>query len=414
MRDRLVLLIVSVLLIGAVHGVQGSEVPTLVCENQNDSSFLNACRKERESGFWTIIANFVAEWFNPRAQALVSLFLVLFLYLRQTRYASPKPSDPSVLGQLTTPSSSSSGSLINTHNASIPIAIALHYMHMLTFSLCLDVALYAVFRQHRPCICNGAKIGSIYGMPSGDALAGGLLAAYLVDANVIGGFVRDLVGSSGAAAGWISRRILPGTRVWSVVAAVLLVFFVCEERVALGFHTIGQVTVGTCLAIVLYIYSTRAPLWCVYVDAVIQTILGSITLHVDPALKYGYDDMNNLWAWFVWGLAFEVLVCIMLYRERAHIDWRWSTKRLQLFADGVHANTVAESEEHTGLLERRHAVQDNKPQQPEQRASPFVSKERGAERDLRWLFCAMIVFAFVSIMSNFIQRYGWMSHVESH
>lgn len=56
---------------------------------------------------------------------------------------------------------------------------AIHFLYRASYSLVLDVMLYTVFRQRRPCQCswNGGdpvQVGSHYGMPSGDSMVGGI------------------------------------------------------------------------------------------------------------------------------------------------------------------------------------------------------------------------------------------------
>ena len=50
----------------------------------------------------------------------------------------------------------------------------------------------------------------------------------------------------------------------------LIIPMVCFERVVLGFHSIGQVTVGSSIGVLLYIYTSRVPQFFVLFDAMIQ------------------------------------------------------------------------------------------------------------------------------------------------
>lgn len=52
---------------------------------------------------------------------------------------------------------------------------AIHFLYRASYSLVLDVMLYTVFRQRRPCQCSWeggppVQVGSHYGMPSGDSM----------------------------------------------------------------------------------------------------------------------------------------------------------------------------------------------------------------------------------------------------
>jgi len=168
--------------------------------------------------------------------------------------------------------------------------MTLNFLHRVCYTLVLDVALYAVFRQSRPCKCtdNGgltfAHVGSLYGMPSGDAMSGAIFGMLVYDFAPFHPVLGRVIGMS----------IIP---------------LICMERVILGYHTVAQVTVGSLLGVLLHIWNTRMPQWTIYFDAVVQFVAGVILLNVDPALVFGLNDMNNLFSWFIWGVGFQFYVC---------------------------------------------------------------------------------------------------------
>ena len=163
----------------------------------------------------------------------------------------------------------------------------------------------------RPCSCttDGGKtfqhVGSMYGMPSGDAMSGAIFGIFLFDI--------------APYHGWLSRAL-----------AVVIVPLICLERVTLGYHTVAQVTVGSCLGILLHYYSSRAPQFMIFVDGIIQIIAGAILLQVDPSLVYEKDSMSkyfylvmiysftyiftdNLFSWYMWGVSFQIYVFMEMY-----------------------------------------------------------------------------------------------------
>lgn len=168
--------------------------------------------------------------------------------------------------------------------------MTLNFLHRICYTLVLDVALYALFRQSRPCKCtdNGgltfSRVGSIYGMPSGDAMSGAIFGMLVYD-------------------------FAPFHPVWGKVIGLCIIPVINMERVVLGYHTVAQVTVGSLLGVVLHIWNTRMPQWTIYLDAVVQLFLGLLLLNLDPALVHGPNDTNNLFSWFIWGVGFQFYVC---------------------------------------------------------------------------------------------------------
>lgn len=74
---------------------------------------------------------------------------------------------------------------------------------------------------------------------------------------------------------------------------MLLVPLIAMERVILGYHSVAQVTVGSLLGIALHVYSTRAPQFMVFVDAIVQIAVSGVLLQVDPNLVYNYPDTST-------------------------------------------------------------------------------------------------------------------------
>jgi len=105
-------------------------------------------------------------------------------------------------------------------------------------------------------------------MPSGDAMSGAIFGIFLFDI--------------APYHGWLAKA-----------AAILVIPLICLERVVLGYHTVAQVTVGSCMGIALHYYSTRAPQFMIFVDGIIQIIGGAILLQTDSSLVYELDSMSR-------------------------------------------------------------------------------------------------------------------------
>ncbi|KAL9643579.1 hypothetical protein ABK040_010192 [Willaertia magna] len=241
------------------------------CVNELDDSFLNRCNKEVPSGFFTLVANFLVQWINPRVLALTAVMFLLILPILQ--FSSIRREDVrSVLAKF-------------THNK----IVILNFLHRVCYTLVLDVALYAVFRQLRPCKCTSdggntfQHVGSRYGMPSGDSMAGAIFGSLIFDV--------------APYQGWLAR-----------IFGIVCIALVAMERAVLGYHTVAQVTVGSCIGIFLHYYSTRLPQAMIYFDAFVQIIAGAVLLQTDPSLVYERDSMNNLFSWYVWGVSFQAYV----------------------------------------------------------------------------------------------------------
>jgi membrane-associated phospholipid phosphatase len=260
------------------------------CVNENDDSFINKCHREYPVSYWSLFANTALQWVNPRMLAItaVCIYIVMPLLLfSNVRLRDIRASH-----------------LKRYNNLQIQ---TLNFLHRMCYTLVLDVALYAVFRQSRPCRCtdDGGKtfthVGSIYGMPSGDAMSGAIFGAFIYD-------------------------LAPFHPIIGRVIGALVIPVICMERVVLGYHTVAQVTVGSLMGIALHVWNTRMPQWTVYLDAIVQFVAGIILLNVDPALRYGYNDSNNLFAWFMWGVGFQVFViwCLLPFFVNPFRGRNWS------------------------------------------------------------------------------------------
>ncbi|KYQ91285.1 phosphoesterase [Tieghemostelium lacteum] len=334
------------------------------CTNVNGDMFFNKCMMNDESVL-PLMASFIMQFVNPRTVAYTTTSIIVIL--------------PAMLLL-----SNSPAIYPTMKNKYMSLKLTLvHMLHRASYPLVLGVGLYAIFRQRRPCFCNGAHIGSYYGMPSGDAMAGGILGAFLIDK-------------------------APFYPVISRIAGVLLMVSVCFERTILGFHSVGQVITGTTIGFILHFYSTRVPQWVLFIDIACQWILGAIALQLDKSLVYQNNDPNNLWVWFVWGVSFQILVILLLIRiGRSPLEgWRLLKSSYHNIHSPSNLNIQAEAEDH--LL--AYAIKPS--------SDPHESDERFQRRtiqdaDIPWTFVSFFIFFVFNFLSFCMQNWNWMVHTSS-
>eukprot|EP00013_Stygamoeba_regulata_P018929 CAMPEP_0177658200 /NCGR_PEP_ID=MMETSP0447-20121125/16668_1 /TAXON_ID=0 /ORGANISM="Stygamoeba regulata, Strain BSH-02190019" /LENGTH=307 /DNA_ID=CAMNT_0019162759 /DNA_START=399 /DNA_END=1322 /DNA_ORIENTATION=+ len=303
-------------------------------------------------GGLTLLADLIQDWINPRflaqvATIFIGLLPVVFFggRLRAQPLASYEHTQ-----------------LVKLH--------LLNFVHRMTYTLVLDVALYNAFRQSRPCLCptssgGYARVGSMYGMPSGDAMSGAIFGAWLMD----------------------EGPIFPvGARVTGFLTMIL----VCVERVALGKHSIGQVTTGAAIGVLLHIYSTRTPQWTIYLDNVIQVVLGFVLLFSNPALVFADNDSNNLFSWLFWGFGFIVFVTMMITWQFAH-NGGFTAMRNSFHYLKTHPQCISSQQK-----------QDYEQVQPDTMIT--VAAQEG---EIFFTIISALCMAFLLYLSNVITQYGW-------
>jgi len=93
------------------------------------------------------------------------------------------------------------------------------------------------------------------------------------------------------------------------------------------------------MGIFLHFYSTRLPQYFIFIDAVVETVMGFVSLKLDSNLQYTSNDPYNLTAWLVWGIGFELFTCIMIWRHFQTSKWI----HLKLSLRSVNAEMAYES-----------------------------------------------------------------------
>eukprot|EP01080_Neovahlkampfia_damariscottae_P007642 gene7642-11964_t len=202
------------------------------CINNNGDSVLHMCFKYPNNSLIYNFSYFLNQFINPRLFAISTTFFILilpFLFLLETPISIIKRQ-------------------IEKYSK-IKIE-TLHYLHRIIFSLVLNVVLYTVFRQRRPCSCIGENgeyehLGSSYGLPSGDVLNATLFSIFFIE--IFG-----------------KKRIIP-----QLFAFVLLIFIIVE-RMTLGFHSLFQTLSGSFLGIILHFYTINVPQYFIFIDLFIQ------------------------------------------------------------------------------------------------------------------------------------------------
>ncbi|EFA75582.1 phosphoesterase [Heterostelium album PN500] len=251
-----------------------------------------------------------------------------------------------------------------------------HMLHRASYPLVLGVGLYAIFRQRRPCFCNGAHIGSYYGMPSGDAMAGGILAAFLIDK-------------------------APFYPIFARISGILLMICVCFERTILGYHSVGQVMTGTTIGFFLHFYSTRVPQWVLVFDIFAQWVLSAVAILVDPDLVYASNDPNNLFVWFIWGVSFQFLVLLYLFRigKTPFAGWK-ILKRSYNSMSNPDLNIQSEEDDQLLLFSIKPTSDDNESQER-------LAARMKMDSDIIFTVFAYVVFFAVNFLSFCFQRWNW-------
>ncbi|EKX42266.1 hypothetical protein GUITHDRAFT_164206, partial [Guillardia theta CCMP2712] len=254
-------------------------LPRTNCTNNNDDTLLNRCLYEYPPSLFTFIGDIIQPFVNPRgiAVTVTTLLLALPVVVRYSRSISISPAS----------------------YFAVKISL-LHFLYRCCYSLVLDVALYTVFRQSRPCTCSyndekARRIGSVYGMPSGDSMMGALVGAFI----------------------WDSSSSFEMTATGAFVTMAVM----CE-RMSWGFHSLGQTMAGSALGIALHYWSTRTPLYFTILESIFIVPGGFVLLMLDPAraewsvpsvLQPGFQD--NLLAWYCWGVAFQLFSAVLICRH---------------------------------------------------------------------------------------------------
>lgn len=147
---------------------------------------------------------------------------------------------------------------------------------MMILPLCTVVGFYCIFKQSRPCRIKKTKklIGTAYGMPSGDAMFGAIIAYQL----------------------WGINKIL------SLVSVVSI----CFSRIARGYHSLLQVCVGTFFGVGFSFLRDLMGDWFYPLNWALGFILPGLVFF-DPKLvnKEPYDFFN-LQVWFFTDLSYPV------------------------------------------------------------------------------------------------------------
>lgn len=124
-----------------------SVLADLKCIDTNDSTFLNKCFLVDNRMFLHVFYDFVNNWINPKLIAVVILVTILILPLF-------------ILDNI----EATHIKYMLKRYGRIKIFL-LNYLHRTCFVISLNIAIFCIFRQKRPCTCttDGGVTWSIYG-----------------------------------------------------------------------------------------------------------------------------------------------------------------------------------------------------------------------------------------------------------
>eukprot|EP01133_Synstelium_polycarpum_P017762 gene17762-21185_t len=326
--------------------------------------FFNRCFKNDDSVL-PLMGSFVMQFVNPRTVAY-TVSSILFILPALLLVGATPDAYPTLKNKF----------------LSLRISIV-HMLHRAAYPLVLGVGLYAIFRQRRPCLCDGVPVGSIYGMPSGDAMAGGILAAFLIDK-------------------------APFYPMFSRILGVLLMVCVCFERTILGYHSVGQVVTGTTIGFFLHFYSTRVPQWVLIIDIIAQWVLCAVALQLDKTLVYAPNDPNNLFVWFIWGASFQVLVLIYFFKigKSPFAGWGVLKKSYNSMSTPDLKNIQADADDQLLLFSIKPTSDDS---ESTERLNARIAKDS----DIIFTVFAFIPFFAVNFISYCMQNWNWLVRTSS-
>jgi len=337
----------------------------------------------------------VTGWLNPIALATASALLLVFLPLLVLFNRSPMSAHEH------TPMTAEQGAAFERAHLFV-----LNILRRVSFTSALNCGLYAVFRRRRPCECSvddgvtWQPVGSIYGMPSGDATVGAIAAFFF--------FVWTPFGMK-----WFSRLV-----------GVAMVVLKCTERVAFGYHSLGQVITGVAVGTSLSAYAEYLPQYFIVLDFIAQVVIGCVALPDDTDLHYAPNDANNIVSWYFWGgglLLFYFVLTLRFYARRRWVGFRANLAgALRLIR--VSSSSSADIEPHTGdehslTAGERQPITKNTTDglvyrsvldtPPSARMSLLSPEEIARFADVHLTLVAFFFFIVVVLLSYCLEVYGW-------
>lgn len=230
-------------------------------------------------------------------------------------------------------------------------------------------------------------------MPSGDATAGGIIGCTLIL-----WWPKDNR--------WVA---------WLMGLAVM--FLKAAERLALGFHSLGQVTSGISLGVTLALYTefspqvwilaglvtglTRFRQYMVLADTTIVALVGTLGFSLDTSLDFTKDDPNNILSWYLGGMAVKLFLVAMTLRHFQLCGWRGFSSSLY---------KLRNSPNHTQLPTSYGAL----PFEREKSMGSANGDGPGGHEwwravDLTFTLSCFVVLFFSMVLVNCLQVYAWAS-----
>jgi len=355
----------------------------MVCTSNNGDMLLNRCLREFPPGLFHLLGNTLQPLINPRGLAVVAFLAIMALPIAADRARAI--------------------SLSPAAYCSLKLT-ALHFLYRCSYALVLDVVLYTVFRQRRPCSCSfmggpSEQVGSVYGMPSGDSMMGALFGAWI----------------------WDTRE----NKLLSRVGGVAIMLLVMAERISWGMHSLGQASAGAGMGIVLYYTSSRLPQMLVVFETALIIPIGLALILADPArAEWAVPSVKspgatgNLLAWFVWGVAMQLTACVLITRHHLAMGiltrMRRSVHRvLDHLENDMRKHTAAydpAASLHQALMSGTPSVNSAYSETEVRHFSEQVSgSPQSALVDARFTLCTGLCMLLLMLFSSVIQHYSAIS-----
>lgn len=114
--------------------------------------------------------------------------------------------------------------------------------------------------------------------------------------------------------------------------------------------------------------------------------------------------IDNLFAWYMWGVAFQVFVLLMIGRFYFN---RQNIAKLKLNVNTILSGKMMQ----TAGQEEMKLLEDSDEEGPERLVR--VQDDTRLLSDYSFTFASFIVLLAISLLSSCITKYGWMSKINS-
>lgn len=349
-------------------GIVSQTFAEMRCIDTNGDNIFNKCLMVEHKMFLHVVYEFVNTWINPKLSAMIIIIVLLILPII-------------ILDNL----DSMSIQMMLRRFGKVKLHL-LNYLHRICFVLCLNVIMFTLFKQKRPCTCsmddglNWKVYGSLYGMPSMDTFNGAIMASTLFE-------------------------LAPFNQLASRLIAVGVIPCIAINGILLGNDSISQAIAGCMMGIIFHIYSTRLPQFMIGFDALLSAALGMTVLLFDTQLIYTLDSENNLFAWWIWGFSFQLFAVILIFRHHTYRSYLPLLFSLSYMAENDYTFRKENGENFDFLVNRDHHVVSK---------GLTTTKDMFALSDYGFTLTALVVFVIFNFLSFCVSHYGWLTRIGSN